>query len=245
MCHPTDSRPPGVANPGEVAEHGLVELTASDGTVFHAYRALPAEPNGRSVVIIPDVRGVHPYYQDLAQRFAEAGFAAAAIDYYGRTAGLGDRDDDFPWSEHFPKLDPAEIALDVKAAADHLAEVAPGPVFSVGFCFGGSQSWRLSAGGLGLAGAIGFYGAPGLVEDVIDDISAPLLLLIAGSDVATPQEDFTAFAGKLGDAGKDFDMKVYEGAPHSFFDRGFAEWKDACADAWTRIEEFTTRHAAA
>ncbi|MGF1426230.1 dienelactone hydrolase family protein [Kitasatospora sp. LaBMicrA B282] len=245
MCHPTDSRPPGVENPGEVEQHGPIELTSADGTVFNAYRALPAQPNGRSVVILPDVRGVHPYYQDLAQRFAEAGYAAVAVDYYGRTAGLGDRGDDFPWADHFPKIDAAQVAQDVQAAAAHLAEVAPGPVFTVGFCFGGSQSWRLSAADLGLAGVIGFYGAPGLVQDVIGDMSAPLLLLIAGADVATPQEDFAAFAGQLTDAGRTFEMQVYEGAPHSFFDRGFGEWQEACSDAWRRIQAFTELHGAA
>jgi carboxymethylenebutenolidase len=38
-------------------------------------------------------------------------------------------------------------------------------------------------------------------------------------------------------------MHVYAGAPHSFFDRSFAQWQDACADAWQRILDFTARHA--
>ncbi|GAA3007953.1 YghX family hydrolase [Kitasatospora albolonga] len=244
MCHPTDSRPPGIENPGEVAEHGIVRLTTEDGNVFEAYRAVPAEPNGRSVVILPDVRGVHPYYRELAQRFAEAGFTVLALDYYGRTAGIGARDDEFDWQQYLPLVQPDEVALDVKAAVAHLAETAPGPVFTVGFCFGGSQSWRLSAAGLGLAGTIGFYGQPKLVEDAVDGMEVPLLLLIAGSDVATTPEEFDAFTGALEKAGKTYESQVYEGAPHSFFDRGFAEWQEACTDAWGRILDFTARHAA-
>jgi carboxymethylenebutenolidase len=243
MCHSTDSRPPGVANPGGIAESGPIELTSADGTVSPAFLALPAQPNGRSVVLLPDVRGVHPYYQDLARRFAEAGFAAVALDYYGRTAEGSSRDDDFEWSEHFPKILPAQVVLDAQAAIGHLAQVAPGPVFSVGFCFGGSQSWRLSAARIGLSGSVGFYGSPALVEDVLDDFEAPLLLLIAGADVATPQEDFVALDARLTAAGKVHETKVYEGAPHSFFDRGFAEWSEVCADAWARIENFTLLHA--
>ena len=46
------------------------------------------------MVILPDVRGVHAYYEALAQRFAEARFGAIVVDYYGRTAGVGDRDDE-------------------------------------------------------------------------------------------------------------------------------------------------------
>ena len=40
------------------------------------------------MVVLPDVRGLHPYYVELAERFAEAGIPAVAIDYFGRTAGV-------------------------------------------------------------------------------------------------------------------------------------------------------------
>ncbi|HUR07584.1 MAG TPA: dienelactone hydrolase family protein, partial [Nonomuraea sp.] len=95
MCHSTDSRPPASPVEGRAASQEQIELTAADGNRFLAYRAEPAEPNGRGVVILPDVRGLHPFYRDLAVRFAEAGFRAITIDYFGRTAGTGDRGDDF------------------------------------------------------------------------------------------------------------------------------------------------------
>ncbi|GHG99342.1 dienelactone hydrolase family protein [Streptomyces rubradiris] len=244
MCHSTDSRPPAVADPGSVAEEGLIELTSQDGTAFTAFHAQPDEPNGRGVVILPDIRGVHAYYQELARRFAEAGFPAVVLDYYGRTAGLGPRDDAFEWEPHFKQLVPDRVAEDARAAVAFLTGKNPGvAVFSVGFCLGGGHSWRLAGAGLGLAGSIGFYGLPGLAEDRLKDISAPLLLLLAGNDVATSQEDFAAFRGKLDDAGKSYEYKVYEGAPHSFFDGGSAEWKDISADAWRRVLDFTARHA--
>ncbi len=96
---------------------------------------------------------------------------------------------------------------------------------------------------LDLAGVIGFYGKPELVDDVVDDFGKPLLLLIAGADVATPQAEFRQLADRLSAAGKDFAMHVYDGAPHSFFDRSFGDWRDACADAWRRILDFTGHHA--
>ncbi|MDL2080467.1 dienelactone hydrolase family protein [Streptomyces sp. GXMU-J15] len=246
MCHSTDSRPPAVENPGSVAEEGLIELTSQDGTTFSAFHAHPGEPNGRGVVILPDIRGVHAYYQDLARRFAEAGFAAVVLDYYGRTAGLGPRDDEFEWQPHFQQLVPDSVADDAAAAVAYLTGKNPGiTVFSVGFCLGGGHSWRLAGTELPLAGSIGFYGLPGLVEDRLKDISAPLLLLLAGDDVATTQEDFEAFRGKLDDAGKAYEYKVYDGAPHSFFDGGAPEWQDISADAWQRVLDFTARHAQA
>ena len=243
MCHSTESKPPAAPVTGAVKEAAYQELTGSDGTVFGAFLATPAEPNGRNVVILPDVRGVHAYYRELAQRFAEAGFGAVVVDYYGRTAGVGAREDDFDWQQFLPQVRPDEVAVDVRAAIDRLAEVNPGAVFSVGFCFGGGQSWRLAASDIGLAGTIGFYGQPKQVTEVLDEVRLPMLLLIAGDDVATPQADFQALDQGLAKVGADYELTTYEGAPHSFFDRSFGEWREACEDSWRRIIDFTKKHA--
>ncbi len=239
MCHSTDSRPPALPNPGEIARRGALELTSADGTVFSALEAIPAEPNGVRIVILPDIRGTHPYYQALADRFAQAGFTTAAVDYYGRTAGAGVRDDRFEWRRHLPSVRPDDVAADVEAAAAHLGE---GPLFTVGFCFGGGQSWRLAASDLGVSGVIGFYGLPQPATEVVDDLSAPLLLLLAGADVATSPAEFDAFTARLDQAGKPYERQVYEGAPHSFFDATYAEWQDACDDAWSRTLAFIGKH---
>jgi carboxymethylenebutenolidase len=239
MCHDDGSRPPSPPVVGEVADQGLITLTGADGTSFAASWAAPAEPNGRNVVILPDVRGLHPYYEALAVRFAEAGFHAVAIDYFGRTQGVSQRSDEFDWQSEIGTLTPEGVASDVRAAADHLAAANPGDTYSLGFCFGGGQSWRLAAGDLDLAGCIGFYGRPGMVADVEADLHRPMLLLVAGADAATPLADFEAFDGRLTDAGVPHEMVVYDGAPHSFFDRSFADWHDACSDAWGQILAFT------
>ena len=68
-------------------------LTASDGNKFAAYFARAEKPTGAGMVVLPDVRGLHQFYKELAQRFAEAGVDSVAIDYFGRTAGIGDRSD--------------------------------------------------------------------------------------------------------------------------------------------------------
>src|SRR3712207_6900722 len=72
MCHDPDSRPPAPPRTGDVAERGTLTLTAADGTDFSAAVALPAEPPRAGVVILPDIRGLHPYYVALAERFAQA-----------------------------------------------------------------------------------------------------------------------------------------------------------------------------
>ncbi|MER7506282.1 dienelactone hydrolase family protein [Nonomuraea pusilla] len=241
MCHSTDSRPPAPPVRGPVAAHEQTVLTAADGNRFLAYRAEPAEPNGRAVVILPDVRGLHPFYRDLAVRFAEAGFHALAIDYFGRTAGLGDRGDDFEYQRHLKQVTNDQVRLDARAATEALA--GRGPVFTVGFCFGGAQSWRQAMEGNGLAGGVGFYGALRFIGEPESGPGAPLLLLRGGADKVSTPHDFDAFTAALDRVGTEHETVVYDGAPHSFFDRSYARWEDACQDAWRRILSFTERHA--
>jgi carboxymethylenebutenolidase len=209
-----------------------VPLAAADGTPVAAYRALPAVPGRGRVVLLPDVRGLHPFYAELAVRFAEAGFSTLALDLYGRTAADDERGADFDWRPHVEQVRPEQVDAAVRAALAHLAAVDPGPAYAVGFCFGGGQSWRLAAGPLGLAGAIGFYGLPHLVSEPPGPDSTPMLLLLAGCDDETPAPAYRELLDRLDAAGSRYEAHTYPGAPHSFFDRTAEEWADACRDAW-------------
>jgi len=198
------------------------------------------------MVVMPDVRGLHQFYKELAQRFAEAGIDAVAIDYFGRTAGIGDRSEGFEYMPHVEKTTQENIAADVAAAMAHLKSKDGGAVksvFTVGFCFGGSSSWNQSALNPGLSGCIGFYGRPARSEPYISKMKAPLLLLVAGADAATPVDVAREFERRLSTEGVPHEMHVYEGAPHSFFDRAFAQWKDACDDAWRRMLDFVKKNS--
>jgi carboxymethylenebutenolidase len=248
MCHDHDSRPPAPPRSGDVAERGTLTLTAADGNEFSAAYAAPATPPRVGVVILPDIRGLHPYYVALAERFAEAGLPAVAIDYFGRTAGLaatGTREEDFDWQTHIPQTTPAGIDADTTAGIEYLrSRTEPSlPVITVGFCFGGSNAWRQSAGDLDLAGSAGFYGRPSMVGDAAAAARKPVVMLIAGADAATPVEEQLQLAATMRAAGADVDEVVYEGAPHSFFDRAFGEWAEACQDAWEHVLALTDRVA--
>ena len=245
MCYSDDARPPLPPVGGAASDHGDMVLTASDGNKLMAYFARAATPTGAGMVVMPDVRGLHTFYKELAQRFAEAGIDAVAIDYFGRTAGMGDRGEGFEFMPHVEKTTAEGISDDVAAAIAHLRSKDGGAVksvFTVGFCFGGSSSWNQSALNPGLNGCIGFYGRPERSLSFLSKMKGPLLLLVAGADF-TPQEAFHDFAKKLTEAKVPHEMHIYEGAPHSFFDRNFAEWKDACDDAWRRILTFVKEHS--
>jgi carboxymethylenebutenolidase len=241
MCHSDDSLPPPPPEPGPVLRHGALELQADDGNRFAAYEAVPETVRRGHLILLPDRRGLHPFYFRLTQAFAAAGFHTVAFDYYARTAGIGDRGEGFRWDEHFKHATPEHVLADARAVAGHLRRAGDAPLLSVGFCMGGGHSWRLAASDLGLAGAIGLYGIPALLDDVADQLTAPIQIHVAGADHVSPVQAFEALARRLEEGGKPFDMHVYDGAPHAYFDEHYGDWAQACRDTWVRMLGFADR----
>jgi carboxymethylenebutenolidase len=252
MCHDDNSAPPIQPIAGAAVSHDDLVLEAADGNRFAAFAATPERTSTTGVVVLPDVRGLYRFYEELALRFAERGIHAIAIDYFGRTAGVGKRGDDFEYAEHVRRGTPAGMRADIAAAVAHLRAAGVESVFTVGFCLGGRFSWLAAADGHGLAGAIGFYGRPGLTSDGAPgaqqraaELEAPILALMGGADQGIPRDDVDAFEAALTEAGVEHEVVTYPGAPHSFFDRKQAEFADTSADAWRRVLDFITRHSAA
>src|SRR2546421_1320355 len=249
MCFDTDSAPPIPVLGGAAVSHDDLVLTAADGTELAAFLATPDEPARAGIVILPDVRGLYRFYEELALRFAERGYAALAIDYFGRTAGAAKRDDDFEYSPHVDQTTDDGVQADTRAAVEHLRALGVRSVFTVGFCFGGRAARAARASGHGLAGAIGFYGSPTRerggpsVVQRIAQIEAPILALQAGDDANITAEDNAAFERVLTDAGIEHEIVTYDGAPHSFFDRKQEAFAEASDDAWRRTLAFVDSHS--
>jgi carboxymethylenebutenolidase len=248
VCFELDSLPPIPPIEGGAIEHRDLILDSPDGNRFAAFAALPEEASGAGVVVLPDVRGLYRFYEELVLRFAERGIVAVAIDYFGRTAGTEKRGDDFEYMEHVAQTTPKGVQADVRAAVEWLRAAGSSSIFTVGFCFGGRNSWLAAAGGHGLAGAAGFYGHPGERESPgptkrAGEIDAPILALQAGADQNISAELNAEFDQALTAAGVEHEVVTYPGAPHSFFDRGQEEFADESADAWQRVLDFIDRYS--
>jgi carboxymethylenebutenolidase len=242
---------------GGAADGREVTLEAEDGNRIRAYAALPVDRDERStrrrgIVVIPDIRGLLPFYEELALRFAEAGVRAVAIDLYCRTAGARPRSEDFEYREHVGQTTESGIAADVQAAVRFLrsAEIgADGALFTVGFCFGGRASFLQAAQGHGLAGVIGFYGFPtkggpnGIPApiDLLDRFEGGVLGLFGGADEAIPEEEVDRFDRALEASGIAHENVTYPGAPHGFFDRHAERFAAESADAWEKVLAFIGR----
>jgi carboxymethylenebutenolidase len=245
MCFDLDSEPPIPRISGAAVSHDDLVLESEDGNKFAAFRALPEEvlQLKTGVVILPDVRGLYRFYEELALRFAERGHAAIAFDYFGRTAGVDKRPDDWDYMPLVQQLTHEQVQADVGACVSDLLALGCTAIFTVGFCFGGSGSWAAAAWGHRLSGAVGFYGRPGRMIELVPKLEAPILALQGGADQAISHEDNVAFEQALSEAGKDYELIEFEGAPHSFFDRKQEEFQAASDQAWQRTLDFIENHS--
>jgi len=260
MCFAFDAHPPDL--PADLALPTLaggagaeiLDLTSADATRFSAALAEAPEGSGPGVVILPDVRGLYRFYVELAERFAQAGHHAIAIDYFGRSAGTGERDADFDFWPHVEQTRVVQVQADADAARAALQERTGATSFvTVGFCFGGTQSFLAATSPeLNLDGAVGFYGRlrggragmPSPIDHAAE-MRCPVLGLFGGADEAIPTDQVEEFDRALDDADVEHEVVVYPGAPHSFFDRSYEEHAGACSDAWRRVLGFLDKVASA
>jgi carboxymethylenebutenolidase len=254
LCFDDDSHPPIDPSAGAAVEHEVLELRAADGSRLAAFHALAERPSGIGMLVLPDVRGLFPYYEELALRFAELGVDALAIDYYGRTAGPERRDARFEPGPHTKRCTWDGLRADVLAGATTIREAGRvRSLYSIGFCLGGRISFLLSSvPELDLAGVVGFYGWPKgdfgsagpAPTEVAAQMSAPVLGLFGGADPRITDGDVATFEQALAAAGVEHRIVTYEGAPHSFFDRKQEEFGEASASAWAEVLAFIGLQAA-
>ena len=247
MCFDDDARPPIPLSENSGARGEDLTLIAADGTRFAAYLATPSGHADAQVVILPDIRGLHTFYRELALRFADVGSRALAIDYFGRTADNAVRDESFDYMTHVQQMTPETFGQDLAAAVEHLRRDGGRdlPTLTVGFCMGGSLSFWAGTLGHDLSGVIGFYasltrtfGAVTPAAGWAQKIQCPVLGLFGGADQGIPEADVHHFENELEQAGIPHNIVVYPGAPHSFFDRKAADFATASADAWNRVQAF-------
>jgi carboxymethylenebutenolidase len=260
MCYALDAQPPAPPVPptgGSKVRGEELVLNSVDGTPFAAFagHVESVMPSPAGIVILPDVRGLFRFYRDLALRFAEAGVEAVAIDYFGRTAGLTPRDENFDFWPHVMQTKPETVAADVATAVAYLRSTvggSPRSIFTVGFCFGGRNSFLQAAQHLGLAGVIGFYGqlgqgrVPGPTPaEQASQFECPVLGFFGGADEGITKDQIEQFNAALAKAGVEHRLVVYPGAPHSFFDRKQEEFANESADSWRLMLEFIRAHTKA
>lgn len=212
--------------------HGeWVRYTAGDGAEITGYIAFPERPDpAPAMIVIHEIFGMSDFVRSVAHELAEAGYVALAPDLLSRAGGTEGADDA---RTAIRDLDPEGITLDLDATKAHLRSldsVEGSSIGVIGFCWGGSQTFRYATNAADIDAAVVCYGgAPD--PEAMTRISAPVLGVYAENDArinASLPEVETAMEA----AGKAFTYEIYEGANHGFIrsrnvpDEADRAWRD-------------------
>jgi carboxymethylenebutenolidase len=229
-------------------------LATPDGSM-DVYEAYPeGEPKG-AVIVIQEAFGVNDHIQDVARRFADAGYVAVAPALFHRAGGGTAPYDDF--SQVMPLFEGITddgILVDVDATIAHLEAqgFAPSRIGIVGFCFGGRVTF-LTAARRELGAAVTFYGggivkASPLAGPLIEEagsLRTPWLGLFGDLDKGITVDDVEQLRGAVVDSTVPTEVVRYPDADHGFHcDARGAYHQESAADAWQRALEWFATHLA-
>ncbi len=216
-----------------------VSYKSGDETVT-GFLALPDSPDRHpAVVVIHEWWGLNDWVKEQAQKFAEQGYVALAVDLYrGKSTSKATEA-----HELMSGLPQDRAVRDLKAAFNYLnrrADVNNRKIGSVGWCMGGKFSLLLAVNEPRLAACVVNYGAMPTDPAAIQSIRAPVLGNFGAEDGGIPPDAVHAFEKAMKAAGKTIDVKIYDGAGHAFENpnntAGYRQ--DAAMDAWARTLGF-------
>jgi carboxymethylenebutenolidase len=218
-----------------------IKLKASDGFELTGYQARPeGKPRG-GVVVIQEVWGVNRWIQSVVDRWARHGYLTVAPGMFDRVE-YGFESENYG-SDHFQRVgelmktfDPEKALVDIEAAVNSAAE--GGKVGITGYCFGGRQTWRAAARGMGLAAASGYYGG-GVPEYIGLEPKIPLEMHYGSKDKGIPLEQVEDLKKRQPKA----DIYVYDG-DHGFCNSDRPDKFDeaSCTKASARSLAFFHKH---
>ena len=220
----------------------IVQSPTGNGTI-KGYLARPAKGRKHPVVlVIHENRGLNPYIEDVARRFALANFIAFAPD--GLTSVGGFPGTDEKGAVAFRTVDGKKMTEDFVAAAKWLKARPDSTkkLGAVGFCFGGGMVNQLAVRlGAELNAGAPFYGRQASAEDAAK-ITAPLLLHYAGNDQGI-NAGIAAYEAALKANNKVYAVHMYDGKQHGFHNDTTPRYDETAAKlAWTRTLEFFNKH---
>jgi carboxymethylenebutenolidase len=221
-------------------------MTASSETLeggIKGYLAMPTQSEKfPAVIVIHENRGLNAHIKDVARRMAVDGFLAFAPDYLAAMGGTPEDADKA--RDMIGELKPEDAVATSRGALAALKKHprGNGKVGAVGFCWGGGQVNALAVADPELAAGVAYYGRQSPAAEV-PKIAAPLLLHYAGNDERI-NAGIAEYEKALKDAGKPYELHMYDGAEHAFNnDANAARYNKQAADlAWERTIAFLKKH---
>jgi carboxymethylenebutenolidase len=204
-------------------------------------QAHQARPKGDKkypgVIIIHENRGLNPHTEEVARRMALEGFLAIAPNALSPVGGTPDDADKA--RDLIGGLDPGDTVSNFVAAAKYLKThpQSTGKVGVTGFCWGGGMTNQVAVNSADVQAAVPFYGRQPASEDV-SKIKASMLIHYAGDDERI-NAGIPEFEKALKKAGVEYEIYMYEGAQHAFFNDTSPRYNEAASKlAWKRTIDF-------
>jgi carboxymethylenebutenolidase len=243
---PTDTASPESAVPGgtaspTVAGGELVSFEGPAGTLQAAWAAAP-EPRG-AVLVIHENRGLTPHFYDVVGRFSRDGYSALCVDLLSAEGGTASLSDPAAAPTALANAPAERLVADLQAGIGELQQRAAGAaVGTIGFCFGGGMVWNLlQAGEQRLAAASPFYG-PAPDNPDFSGAKAAVLAVYAELDSRVNASRERAEAALMA-AGLPYEIRVFPGADHAFFnDTGQRYNAAAATEAYAAVLDWFSRY---
>jgi dienelactone hydrolase len=199
-----------------------VELnyTDSEGTSLRGQLALPVGNAAAvpAILIVHEAFGLHPEFVQRAERLADMGYAALAVDMFGEARTAANLPDGMALVNAVG-MD-SERMLDRMLAAVAVLKQQPGVdatrIGAIGYCFGGSCVLKLALGGGDVRGVVSFHGSLTVTPTAGKTISSAILVCHGDSDPVVPTEQLDGFRETLRQVGTSWQINIYGGAKHGF-----------------------------
>lgn len=227
--------------------HEWVDVTYGDRTV-RSFLVFPENAKKTPVIIvIHENRGLNDWARSMADQLAEAGYIALAPDLLSGAGPNGGGTSSFANSDAartaIYDLSKHQVTADLNAAVKYAQKIpaANGKVVVLGFCWGGSQSFRFATNNSAIKAAFVCYGTGPKAEEAIKNIKVPVYGFYGGNDhrvnatIANSQQ-------LMEKHGKTYIPVIYEDAGHGFFRAGEAPDasqanKKARKEGWKRLKK--------
>lgn len=202
-----------------------------------AYLSLPAGQGPfPAIVVIHEWWGLNANIEHWADRLASAGWAALAVDLYGKTATTPDEA-----MALVKSVDPVKAKAILKAAIDMLGSdprIQATTRAVIGWCFGGAWSLQSALAFPEIAGAVIYYGQLETDPAKLSAIKGSILGIFGTQDKGIPNDVVDRFEAALKQAGVPSEIKRYD-APHAFANPSNPKYDEkASADAWQHVLAF-------
>ena len=207
-----------------------------EGGAIGAYQARPrGEGSFAAILLIHENRGLTEHIRDVARRFAKVGYVGLAVDLLSRVGGTAQFPDEAETTTAISDLDQEGVISDLRSSVTWLEEqpyVQQGRIGGIGWCWGGGQAWRLATREPRMDAVAAFYGPNPPLEDV-PNIQAAVLGIYGEEDQRIMDQE-PELEEALADADKTYEMIVFEGAEHAFFNDARERFNpEAAREAWS------------